>query len=415
MIAEILSVGTELLLGHTDTNASYMATQLARYGIDLCWVSQVGDNRKRLTEAIARAWGRSQLILITGGLGPTEDDLTREAIADALGEPLAIDPDQAREQEASYVSQGRSLPMPPGRLKQSSRIPSASFLPNRYGTAPGWLVAKEDKILATMPGVPVEMSRMWEEEIVPRLRTLGCITHTIHSRTLKMLGIGESLVEEEIRDLIHSSNPTAATYATRTGVHVRITAKAAATAEAEAMIAPVEREIRTRLEKYIYGIDEEGIGTSVNRLLRNHGLTLATFEIATAGNLSALLTAGESDSGYRGGIVLARESDLPSFCRGTGIPLIEKTGDPRALQALAVQAKEAFYADVGLVLCAMDREAGTSRGGMITFPVAVETPWRFRHDEDQVRTTTPAETRHRMTLAAIAFLREVLQSQTYLA
>ena len=197
MIAEILSVGTELLLGHTDTNASYLATQLARYGIDLCWVSQVGDNRKRLTEAIARAWGRSQLILITGGLGPTEDDLTREAIADALGEPLAIDPDQAREQEASYVSQGRSLPMPPGRLKQSSRIPSASFLPNRYGTAPGWLVAKEDKILATMPGVPVEMSRMWEEEIVPRLRTLGCITHTLHSRNLKMLGIGEYLGKKD--------------------------------------------------------------------------------------------------------------------------------------------------------------------------------------------------------------------------
>ena len=159
----------------------------------------------------------------------------------------------------------------------------------------------------------------------------------------------------------------------------------------------------------------EGIGTSVNRLLRNHGLTLATFEIATAGKLSAILTDGDSDSAYRGGIVLARESDLLSFCRGTGIPVIEKIGDPRALQALAVQAKEAFYADVGLVLCAMDREAGTSRGGMITFPVAVETPWGFRHDEAQVRTTTPAETRHRMTLAAIAFLREVLQSQTYLA
>jgi len=136
MIAEILSVGTELLLGHTDTNASYLATQLARYGIDLYWISQVGDNRERLCEAVARAWRRSQMILVSGGLGPTEDDLTREAIADALGEPLSIDPDQVREQEASYVAQGRPLPMPAGRLKQAARIRSACFLPNHTERPP---------------------------------------------------------------------------------------------------------------------------------------------------------------------------------------------------------------------------------------------------------------------------------------
>ncbi|MBI2320884.1 MAG: CinA family nicotinamide mononucleotide deamidase-related protein, partial [Chloroflexi bacterium] len=230
MRAEIVSVGTELLLGQiVDTNAAWLAERLAPLGIDVYWISQVGDNLGRLVEVVRRAWERSDLTIATGGLGPTEDDLTREAIAALLGEDMRVVPELEAELRGFFTRRG--LPMPERNVKQATLVPSARVLHNPIGTAPGWWVEREGRVIVAMPGVPHEMRRMWQEEVMPHLRQrMG--SAAIVSRTLKVLGPGESAVEEMVRHLIASANPTLATYAKPDGVYVRVTAKAASDGDA---------------------------------------------------------------------------------------------------------------------------------------------------------------------------------------
>ncbi|MEA1958356.1 MAG: molybdopterin-binding protein, partial [Chloroflexota bacterium] len=272
MKAEIISIGTELLLGEiTDTNASYLASQLPLLGIDLLWVTQVGDNMDRLRECIERAWQRSDLIIATGGLGPTEDDLTREAIATVLGEELYVEP--ALERTLREFFARRNFPMPENNIKQATLIPSARAIPNHRGSAPGWWIEAQDTpsleageapaegrrkrgalprkgrefegvpqiykkphIIITMPGPPAEMQRMWLDEVFPKLKeAVG--GGVIVSRTIKTLTMTESGVAETLRSIIDSANPSLAVYAKTDGIHVRLTAKAKSDNEATAMIS----------------------------------------------------------------------------------------------------------------------------------------------------------------------------------
>src|SRR5215467_12752393 len=205
MRAEILSCGTELLLGHiTDTNATYLEQSLASLGIDLYFVSQVGDNQGRIVETLRRAWERSELIIMTGGLGPTEDDLARESISALLGETMRVDPRLEAELRRMFATRGAS--MPERNVKQAALIPSAEALPNPYGTAPGWWVEKDGHIIVAMPGVPREMYHMWENEAIPRLAPFA--GGLIFTRILRVSGLGESMVEERLDSLIHGNNPT---------------------------------------------------------------------------------------------------------------------------------------------------------------------------------------------------------------
>src|SRR5690349_10971810 len=191
MRSEIISCGTELLLGHiTDTNATYLAQSLASLGIDLYFVSQVGDNLGRIIETLRRAWERSDLVIMTGGLGPTEDDLTREAISALLSETMQVDPQLEAELRSNFSS--RHISMPERNLKQATLIPSARALHNPRGTAPGWFVEKEAHIIVAMPGVPREMYRMWEEEAVPQLASYT--GGSIFTRIFRVSGLGESAV-----------------------------------------------------------------------------------------------------------------------------------------------------------------------------------------------------------------------------
>ena len=223
MRAEIISCGTELLLGHiTDTNATYLAQSLASLGIDLYFVSQVGDNQGRIVETLRRAWERSDLVVITGGLGPTEDDLARESISTMLGETMQVDPELEAELRAMFAA--RNSVMPERNIKQATLIPSAQVLPNPRGTAPGWWVEKDGHIIVAMPGVPREMYHMWENEVIPRLTPFT--GGLIFTRILRVWGLGESAVEERLGSVIHSNNPTVATYAKSDAIDVRITAKA---------------------------------------------------------------------------------------------------------------------------------------------------------------------------------------------
>src|SRR6266851_4785629 len=244
MRAEILSIGTELLLGQiVDTNANYLAQQLPALGVDLYYVSQIGDNLQRLSAAFKQALDRSDLIITSGGLGPTEDDVTREAIADVFQELLEVQPHLEAELRGFFQRRGRT--MPERNVKQASLIPSANYLPNPVGTAPGWWVERDGKIIASMPGVPHEMHKMWEEQVQPRLARL--ITGgVIVSRTLKLVGIGESHAEEAVGDLTRSTNPTLATYAKSDGIHLRLTAKAATQQEAAQLLDNFEPRVRER-------------------------------------------------------------------------------------------------------------------------------------------------------------------------
>lgn len=296
MRAEIVSIGTELLLGSiTDTNASYLAQRLALLGIDCFYISQVGDNPARLQEVLARAWGRSDLTVTTGGLGPTVDDLTREAIAQMLGEMLYTDEGLAEHVRQFFARRGS--PMPEANLKQAALIPAATPIDNPIGTAPGWWVSREaggtQRIMVSMPGVPFEMKRMWEIEVEPRLRELS--PTRIVSRTLKVLGMGESAVEQMVVDLMSGSNPTLAPYAKQDGIHLRITAKADTDEAARAMIEGLEEQVRSRLGTAVYGADDEGPAGAVLALLERAGVRLAVLEVGegATGSVSPQLTTSQ--------------------------------------------------------------------------------------------------------------------------
>src|SRR6266852_3707854 len=239
MRAEILSCGTELLLGHiTDTNATFLAQSLASLGIDLYFVSQVGDNQGRIVETLRRAWERSDLIIMTGGLGPTEDDLARESISALTGETMQVDPKLEAELRGMFAA--RNARMPERNVKQATLIPSAEALPNPRGTAPGWWVEKDKHIIVAMPGVPREMYRMWEHEVIPRLAPFA--GGLIFTRILRVWGLGESAVEERLGSVIHNNNPTVATYAKLDAVDVRVTAKAETHKQAEQQVAEMETQ-----------------------------------------------------------------------------------------------------------------------------------------------------------------------------
>jgi nicotinamide-nucleotide amidase len=300
--AEICSIGTEILLGEIqDTNAQYISSRLPALGIDLYYMSQIGDNLERLSEVIGRAWERSDLVITTGGLGPTEDDLTREAIARVLGEEMTVDTEL--EQQLRQFFERRGFPMPERNLKQVMLIPSSRAIPNPRGTAPGWWVERDGRVIVAMPGPPSEMVRMWQEEVAPELerRRPGAVLIT---RTLKTAGLGEGNVDELISPLLKSANPTIGVYARADGVQLRIAAKAPTQEEARRLIEPLEEEIRSLLGNVIWGADEDTLASAAGDMLRQHNLTLSTMESCTGGLLADTLTdvTGSSDY-FRGGLV----------------------------------------------------------------------------------------------------------------
>lgn len=334
MKAEIVSVGTEMLLGMiADTNAQYLTQQLADLGIDVYWVSQVGDNLGRVVDVLQRGLGRSDVILVTGGLGPTEDDLTREAIATALGESIAVDPELERSLRENFARRGR--PMPERNIKQATLIPSARSLPNPVGTAPGWWVERDGRMIAAMPGVPAEMRLMWDQQVRPQLRERGG-RGVLVTTSLKVLGLGEAAVEEQLGDLIHGTNPTVATYARPDGIHVRVSAKGADEETARALLAPVVEQATRLLGSWVYGRDDETLAGLVASLVKKRGWTIASTEEGTAGALAGEIAAeGRLNAVYRGGFVMGGDSSP----RGAGL---ETPAD------LAMAARDRTGADVGV-------------------------------------------------------------------
>ncbi len=304
MRAEIICVGSELLLGDiADTNTQYLAKRLSSLGIDLHFSTSVGDNLGRLLDCLRRAVDRSDLVLTTGGLGPTDDDLTRQAIAELLGETPLVDDILAHELRRFFELRG--MEMTPNNLKQASLIPSAHAIPNTHGTAPGWWVTRNEQAIVAMPGPPGELHRMWETDVEPRLQHES----VIRSRTLKLFDISESRVDVLLKSLTPAANPTVAVYAKQDGIYVRITTKAPSNEAAHRSIAPVEAQARSVLGEYVWGTDDETQESVAATLLRSRGLTLAVGETVTGGRLTTLLTGtGDSELWFRGSLVLSADS-----------------------------------------------------------------------------------------------------------
>ncbi|MBE0481197.1 MAG: competence/damage-inducible protein A [Dehalococcoidia bacterium] len=347
MRADIISIGTELLLGQiTDTNAPYIAAELPLLGIDLYWITQVGDNRARILEALGRALDRSEVVICTGGLGPTEDDVTREAIAELLGEDMHVDP--ALEEWLRRLFKGFGLEMPDCNIKQANLIPSAEAIPNSRGTAPGWWVEREGKVIAALPGPPDEMQFMWQNSVKPRLR-LSPGQGVIVSRTLKTLGFSEARVNEMVREYLCSSNPTLGIYAKLDGIHLRLTAKAGSRAEAEEAITLVEARLKDLFGRYIWGYDEDTLETLVGSLLREKKLNLAVMESCTGGLLASTITDVPGSSEYfKGGLVTYSAEMKAAFGVDAGMLARVGTVHPDVAVAMAGAARAKLGADIGI-------------------------------------------------------------------
>ena len=305
MHAEIVTTGTELLLGViSDTNSTYIAQRLRDIGLDLYYITSAGDNELRVAQVIDAALDRSDVVITTGGLGPTVDDVTREAVARATGRGLAYDERLAASIEAFFAQRGYQMSE---NNRRQARIPEGAIpIENPVGTAPCFIVESERGIVISLPGVPREMKYMMEHEVLPYLRDKLNLRQVIKSRTLRTCGIGESSLDAQIGDLETSSNPTVGLAAHPGQSDIRITAKADSVAEADTMLAEMEGRIRERVDEVIFGVDDERLESVVVGLLSERSLTLAVAEVSSGGLLSGWLSdadlVGET---FVGGWVLA--------------------------------------------------------------------------------------------------------------
>ena len=349
MKAEIMGIGTELLMGElTDTNSSWIASRLPALGIELQWVSIIGDDLPRLTEAFKQGMERSDIIFTTGGLGPTQDDLTREAIAAAFGETPIIQQEVVEDLERYFAARGG--PMPQHNIKQANLIPSARFVPNRNGTAPGWWAARDGKIIICMPGPPGENQSMWEEQVEPQLAGLIEDEVTI-TRNIKTMGMSEGAVDEIVSEFFGVENPYLGIYSKADGIHLRVIARAKDTATAHAMIAPVEKAIHERLGEYVWGYDDDTPEQAAGKTLMEKGLSVAVMEMCTGGALANSITDNPNSISYfKGGNVAYDGAAL----RSCGVPgeVMEKHGvvSQETANAMAETVRRNFNADVGIAV-----------------------------------------------------------------
>ena len=362
MSAEILCIGTELLLGNiTNGNARWIAEQLAALGIPHHRQLVVGDNRERLIAELQAAAQRCRVLITTGGLGPTPDDLTTEAIAAAFGAPLVEHPQVWAEIQARLAARGR--PCAASNRRQAFLPEGAALLPNPTGTAPGMIWSpRPDFTILTFPGVPSEMRAMWEATAAPWLRAAGLAEGVFASRMLHFWGVGESNLAEQMADLLEGTNPTVAPYAGSGEVKLRITARAATSEAAVQLLEPVEAEIRARTGALCFGVDEASLASVLLEQLRSRGQTLAVAESCTGGGLGASLAAVPGASDVLLGGVIAYANRVKHGLLGVPAELLEAHGavsDPVA-RAMAEGARRATGADWALALTGVAGPGGGS-------------------------------------------------------
>ncbi len=321
MNCELISVGTEILLGDIlNTNVQYLSKALASLGIGVTHHSTVGDNKQRLLDTLNTAFTRCDAVILTGGLGPTPDDLTKETCAEYFGKELYLDDSILEEIESFFRL--KNIVMPESNKKQALVPEGSIVLENNNGTAPGFIMEKDGKIIIILPGPPKEMVPMYRESVEPYLRKLT--NEIILSKNIRTFGIGESSMSELVEDLLQGSNPTVAPYAKSGEALLRVTAKAENEEAAEKLMIPVIDEIKSRLGNYIYGIDCASIEEAVARLLAERKQTVAFAESCTGGMCAKRLTdiAGTSEIFHCG--VVSYSNDIKHKVLGVKTETLDK-------------------------------------------------------------------------------------------
>ncbi|HXG25441.1 MAG TPA: molybdopterin-binding protein [Candidatus Binatia bacterium] len=389
--AELLSIGTELTVGETrDTNAGDLARDLTRRGVVVQRMTALPDDLAVVTAAFRDGLARADLVVSTGGLGPTPDDLTREALAACLGETPVVDPGLERWLRGLF--ERRSIPLPESNLKQAWLIPSAVAIPNDNGTAPGWFVDRPNgRVVVVLPGPPREMRPMWEGEVVPRLEARG-LGRPLVSRTLRLTGIGESAIADRIGELLAGHRPQVATYARADAVDIRIWTHVDAragqsTADAEAaaisLVDAAEQEVLAKVGKYVWARGDATWPDTLGTLLAERGWRLSAIEVGMRGALLALLGEGLGERLAFGEVLGARPA--------------ADDGERSTLERLAEHARELGGSEVGVAVEARPR------GGDTATTVVVVTP-TDSHRETRVVFLDGSLGRARAAVAAAAIV-----------
>ncbi len=420
---EVLCVGTELLLGNIlNGNARWIAERLAALGLPHYRQEVVGDNRERLIAAVRAAAGRCRVLITTGGLGPTPDDLTTEAIAAAFGAPLVEHPAIWEGIRARIEARGRVVA--PSNRRQAFLPEGAAVLPNPTGTAPGMIWTptpsdpgvpiQSDFTVLTFPGVPSELHAMWEATAEPWLRNAGLAQGVFASRLLRFWGVAESSLAEQVADLLALENPTVAPYAGAGEVKLRLTARAADADAAAALLAPVEAELRARTGPLCFGSGDDSLASVVLQRLRQRGETLAVAESCTGGGLGAALTAVPGASDVFLGGVIAYANALKQALLDVPAALLQEVGavsDPVAI-AMAEGVRRRTGSSWALAVTGIAGPGGGSAEkpvGLVHIALAgpqgtTSSPVRFGESRGRtwIQTLTVGEALNRLRLALAA-------------
>jgi len=330
--AEIVTIGSEILLGEiTDTNAPHIARVLRSIGVDVVRTTSVGDDAARIAAAVREAAARAAIVVATGGLGPTVDDPTRDAVALAAGVPTEFRPELWAQVQAVYRRYGNE---PPDNNRRQAYVPAGAVaIENPVGTAPGFIATIGESAVVALPGVPREMEHLLERAVVPWLRGRFGLTDAIKVRILHTAGISESIIDDRVHDLEAQQNPSVGLAAHSGRVDVRITAKAAGQAEAETLVAAVEADLRARLGDWVYGADGETLADAALGHVATRGWRLAVVEAGLGGRLAAQLAASPA---------------APATL--AGIEVLTADLDPEALAGRVAAVRAAWQADVGFGL-----------------------------------------------------------------
>lgn len=352
MKCELISVGTEILLGDIlNTNARFLSKELAALGISLMYQTTVGDNEDRLKACLDNAFSRADTVILTGGLGPTPDDLTKEVCAAYFGKKLLMRDDILDEIRSYFLSKG--LTMPESNSKQALVPENSIVLTNKNGTAPGFIMEKDERKIIVLPGPPREMEPMFRESVIPYLRQFS--RSVIKSHRVRTFGIGESAMSERVADLLESENPTVAPYAKDGEALLRITAKAESEEEAEKLINPLILEIRKRLGCFIYGIDADSIEEATVSLMKEKKVTAAFAESCTAGLCAKRITdiSGASEVFHCG--VVSYSNEIKSKVLGVSSDDLTRFGAVSDIVAaqMALGVRRLSGADYGVAVTGM--------------------------------------------------------------
>ncbi len=411
MIAEIVSVGTELLLGQiVNTNSTYISQRLAELGIDVYFQSCVGDNLLRLQSVVLQALSRSDIVIVTGGLGPTDDDLTVSAVAGVLNRELVFSQEVLADIGRYFSKTGRQAPET--NVKQAYVIEDCNIIRNKIGTAPGQIVEDSGKVIVLLPGVPREMTWMMETSVIPYLKEKRLAgSEVISSRVVRVVGIGESALVEELDDIMSTqTNPTIAPIAHDGLIDLRITAKAPDQVSADRMLSDVARKLEGRLGELIYGYDNDRLAEVVGHLLAERRLSLALAESCTGGLLGQLITSIPGSSEYFLGGVVAYSNESKMKLLGVRDQVLASYGAVSRQTAIAMASgvRNLFDASVAVSVTGLAGPGGgtaTKPVGLVFIAVICNSlvavgKFLFNGDRDQVR--------HRTAVAALNLLRKSL-------